>query len=366
MPEGSVRPNARPESAESASRPAPPRRRLIGRGLMIGGVLAAGIAAGTLWLNGGGQVSTDNAYIQADRLLVATDVSGIVREISVQEGQQVAKGEVLFVLDPAPFRHAVDQARANLQQTALQLRSMQSEYRHIQRDIAAQEAAVQLAIVQFERQQQLVNTQSVSRSAYDQARFGLEQAQQQLAALRAQAEQQLAKLGNAGAEGPVEQHPQYLAAAAQLAEAERQLEHATVRAPFAGTVTRVAQLQPGQYLAAATPAFGLVSSDSFWVEAQPKETDLTHVRPGAPATVTVDTYPGRVWHGTVESISPASGATFSVLPAQNTTGNWVKVVQRIPVRVRLEAGEDAPRLSAGMSAEVTIETGHQRHLSDLW
>jgi membrane fusion protein (multidrug efflux system) len=304
--------------------------------------------------------------VQSDRLLVATDVSGVVQRIAVQEGQSVARGDVLFVLDPAPFRNAVEQARAELQQTVLTLRAMQAEHLRIQRDIAAQEAAVQLARAQFDRQQQLVNTQSTARSAFDQARFGLLQAEQQLASLRAQAEEQLAKLGSAGAGGPVEQHPQYLAAAAQLAEAERQQAHATVRAPFAGVVTRVAQLQPGQYLAAATPAFGLVASDHVWVEAQPKETDLTYLRAGAPATVTVDAYPGITWHGTVQSISPASGATFSVLPAQNATGNWVKVVQRIPVRIQIEPEPDAPPLSAGMSAEVSIDTGRERHLSALW
>ena len=373
MPEGSIR-VFRPtegdaESGDSATQPRPGRRRRrrwLRPALMLGGVLALGLGAGTMWLTCGRYSSTDNAYVQADRLLVATDVAGIVQRIAVLEGEAVKPGQVLFQLDPAPFQHAVDQARANLQQTALTLRSMQADYQRIQRDIAAQEAAVQLAQAQFERQAQLVATSAVSRAAYDQARFGLAQAQQQLASLRSQAEVQLARLGNAGPDGPVEQHPQYLEAQAQLAEAERQLNHTTVKAPFAGIVTRVPQLQPGQYLAASTPAFGLVATDHVWVEAQPKETDLTWVRPGDPATVTVDTYPGRVWEGVVESISPASGATFSVLPAQNSSGNWVKVVQRIPVRIRVDQQSDAPPLRAGMSTEVSIDTGHERHLADLW
>jgi len=364
MPEGSVRVfRAGPDETGTA----PPRRdlrRWLRPILMLGGVLAFIVAGGAWWLQGGRYAGTDNAYVQADKLLIATDVSGIVQRIAVQEGEQVAAGQVLFQLDPAPFQHAVDGARAQLAQTALTLRAMQEDYSRIQRDIAAQEAAVQLAQAQFERQAQLVNTNAVSRAAYDQARFGLMQAQQQLAGLRAEAAVQLAKLGGE-VEAPVEQHPQYLQAQAELAEAERKLAHTTVRAPFAGVVTQVPQLQPGQYLAAATPAFALVSTGTVWVDAMPKETDLTYVRPGDPVTVTVDTYPGRVWEGTVESISPASGATFSVLPAQNASGNWVKVVQRIPVRIRVEQPEDAPRLRAGMSAVISIDTGHQRHLSDL-
>ncbi|MFC7538288.1 HlyD family efflux transporter periplasmic adaptor subunit [Siccirubricoccus deserti] len=174
---------------------------------------------------------------------------------------------------------------------------------------------------------------------------------------------QLAKLGG-DANAPVEHHPDYLDAAARVAEAERQLDHTTLRAPFAGVVTQVSSVQPGQYLAAATPAFALVSSDHVWVDALPKETDLTHVKPGDPATITIDTYPGVIWQGSVESISPASGSTFSVLPAQNASG--VKVVQRIPVRIRVEQPADAPRLRAGMSAVVSIDTGHERHLSDIF
>ena len=175
---------------------------------------------------------------------------------------------------------------------------------------------------------------------------------------------QLAKLGGE-ADAPVEQHPDWRAAEARLAEAKRQLDHTTMRAPFAGIVTQVSSLQPGQYLGAATPAFALVSDQRVWVDALPKETDLTHVKPGDKATVTVDTYPGVTFDASVESISPASGSTFSVLPAQNASGNWVKVVQRIPVRIRVEQPADGPKLRAGMSAEVSIDTGHERHLSDL-
>ena len=224
---------------------------------------------------------------------------------------------------------------------------------------------MQLAQANNDRAAQIVGSGAVTRAAYDQVRYGLQQAQQQLESLRAQAKMQLARLGG-DATAPVESHPDYKAAQARLAEAQRQLDHTVLRAPFAGVVTQVSSLQPGQYLGAASPAFALVSSDQVWVDALPKETDLTHVKPGDKATVTIDTYPGLTWAGEVESISPASGSTFSVLPAQNASGNWVKVVQRIPVRVKVVEPAGGPPLRAGMSAVVSIDTGHERHLSDIF
>jgi membrane fusion protein (multidrug efflux system) len=363
MPEGSIR--AAPAPAAVTTAEPPPRRRWLRPALMLGGVLAVAIGAGAFWLHGGRYAGTDDAYVQADKLLLATDVAGIVQRIAVREGDTVQLGQVLVVLDPAPFRHALDQAQAKLQQIALSLTAMQADYQRMLRDIAAQAAAVNLAQVQFERQSGLLGTSAALRSAYDQAHFGLLQSQQQLESLRVQAQVQLAKLGG-DATAPVERHPDYLDAAAHLAEAQRQLDHTTLRAPFAGVVTQVSTVQPGQYLAAATPAFALVSSDHLWVDALPKETDLTHVKPGDAATITIDTYPGVTWQGHVESISPASGSTFSVLPAQNASGNWVKVVQRIPVRIRVEQDAGMPRLRAGMSAVVSIDTGRERHLSDLF
>ncbi|HEY4860253.1 MAG TPA: efflux RND transporter periplasmic adaptor subunit, partial [Xanthobacteraceae bacterium] len=162
---------------------------------------------------------------------------------------------------------------------------------------------------------------------------------------------------------PVEQHPRYRDAVAQRNEAARQLDHTVVKAPFAGIVTNVPSLAPGKYLQASMTAFYLVATDYVWVDSNPKETELTNVRPGQPVTVTVDTYPDVEWHGAVDSISPAAAQEFSLLPAQNTSGNWVKVVQRIPMRVRLDtSNKNLPPLRAGMSVEVNVDTGHQRGL----
>jgi membrane fusion protein, multidrug efflux system len=160
---------------------------------------------------------------------------------------------------------------------------------------------------------------------------------------------------------PIDKHPQYIQALAQRDEAARELRDSVVRAPFDGAVTNVPQLEPGMYLTASTTAFYLVDTDHVWVEAQPKETELTYVRSGESATVTIDTYPGRKWHGSVASIGPASQSQFSLLPAENTSGNWVKVVQRIPLRVEIDtSNKSMPPLRSGMSAEVSVHTGHKR------
>jgi membrane fusion protein (multidrug efflux system) len=157
------------------------------------------------------------------------------------------------------------------------------------------------------------------------------------------------------------QDPQYQQAKAQVDEAQRQLDHTVVKAPFGGIVTEVPSITIGKYLAASTTAFYLVDMDHLWVDATPKETELTYVRSGQPVTVTVDTYPNAKWHGTVQSISPAAAQQFALLPAQNTSGNWVKVVQRILMRVRIETGDkNQPPLRAGMSVEANVDTGHAR------
>ncbi|WP_424140806.1 HlyD family secretion protein, partial [Roseomonas chloroacetimidivorans] len=342
-----------------------PRRNRWRWPLMLGGLVL--VAGGSLywWLTGGRYVSEEDAYVQADKLMLSLDVSGVVQEIPVHEGEDVKQGQILFRLDPASFQFALDGAKAQLEQTRLAIDAMKADYQRILRETAAQQAQVQLAQVENDRYAQAVRSNSVSRSDYDRARFRLQQAQAQLEALRQQAQVQLAKL-NGQAEIPTDQHPDYMSAKARVDEAQRQLDHTVLRAPFAGVVTQVASLQPGQYLTASTPAFGLVSSEHVWVDAFPKETALTYAKLGDPVTVTVDTYPDRVWHGRLQSIAPVSGSQFSVLPAQNTSGNWVKVVQRIPARIQVDREPGDPPLRAGMSVVISIDTGHQRHLSDLF
>ncbi len=351
-------------SADETPLHARKRTRLLRPLLMIGGIVAVATVSFFYWLHGGRYVSIDNAYVRAAKVAVATDVSGTVTEVSVREGQVVRKGDVLFRINPRKFEIAVEGAKARMAEVALSLRAMKVDYQRMLRDIEAKQAQVQSDEAAYERYANLVRGGSVTRADYDEAKFRLAANRAVLASLKELAQVQLARLGG-DPEVDVTTMPQYLLAKSQVDEAQRQLDDTVFTAPFNGVATQVESLQPGMYLASATPAFGLVSHERVWVEASPKETDLTHVKMGDPVTVTVDTYPGRTWTGVVESIAPASGAEFSVLPAQNASGNWVKVVQRIPLRVRVERKPGDPDLRAGMSVVVSIDTGHVRHVSDL-
>lgn len=346
------------------------RRRLLRRVLMLGGVIAVVIGGIAFWLTGGRYVGTDDAYIQANKLLVSTDVSGLVLDVAVKEGQKVRRGDVLFRLDPLPFRIALQQAQSHMDEAAQTIRSEEEDYRRILRDIEAQRAQVQLAQTSYDRQVALIRIGGTSQQNVDQAKATLQTAQSQSGSLEQQAAVQLAKLG--GQIGlPVERHPEFLQAKAARDEAQRQLDHTIVRAPFDGTVTQVASLQPGAMIVSSMAAFmptsavGLVGDTGKWVEANLKETDLTYVHPGQPVSVTIDSFPGRVWHGSVLAIAPATGAQFSVLPSENSSGNWVKVVQRLAVRIAFDPAQDLSPVRAGMSVTAEIDTGHKRHISDL-
>ncbi|OPK06560.1 HlyD family secretion protein [Pseudomonas sp. VI4.1] len=314
------------------------------------------------WYVFGGQVvSTDNAYIQAERVGVSTDVSGIVAAIEVSDNQVVRKGQVLFRLKPEPFEIALASARAQLENARNQILYLKASYNQSLAEITQAEARLPYYQTNFQRLEKLVSVSAVSKTIYDDARQDLDNTRQQVSVAKARAGAALAQLGGR-LDRPLEQHPSYLQAQAALHEAERNLRNSVVTAPFGGVVTNVDSLQVGAYLQPPQSGFSLVSSEHLWVAASPKETELTNAHVGQGATIEVDTYPGVTWHGTVESISPASSSSFSLLPAQNTTGNWVKVVQRIPVRIRIDDAAGKPALRHGMSAVVEIDTGTARGL----
>jgi membrane fusion protein, multidrug efflux system len=348
-----------PVAPEKAQRS--PRRPWIRRASFA--LLPLTLVGGCYWYVSGGQVmSTDDAYVEAETVGISTDVSGIVKEIDVTDNQHVEVGQVLYRLDPRQFQIALSNAKANLAETALTVDAMKLDYRRMLSDVAAQQAQVSLDQTNYDRNAMLLRSATVSQAVYDQMQAALEVGKNKLESLRHQAQVQLARLAG-NPDIPVTQAPQYLQAQAQVDEAQRQLDDTVVKAPFAGTVTNVASIAPGKYLAAWTTAFYLVDADHVWVDATPKETELTYVQPGQPITVTVDTYPDAEWHGTVESISPAAAQQFSVLPAQNTSGNWVKVVQRVPMRARVDTTDkNQSPLRAGMSVEVNVDTGHARGL----
>jgi membrane fusion protein (multidrug efflux system) len=320
------------------------------------------LATGYYYVTGGQVMSTDDAYVQAEKVGISTDVSGIVQDVAVKDNQQIEAGQVLYRLDPRQFQIALDNAKANLAQVAMSIEAMKQDYKRMMSDTAAQQAQVDLDQTNYDRNAMLLKTATISQAVFDQARYTLENDKGKLAALQQQTKVQLAKLGG-DPDIATTDHPQYRQAQAQVDEAQRQLDHTIVTAPFAGIVTNVPAIAPGKYLAASTTAFFLVDTDHVWVDATPKETELTYVRPGQPVTITVDMYPDHEWQGVVESVSPAAAQEFSLLPAQNTSGNWVKVVQRVPIRVRLDTSDkNLPPLRAGMSVEVDVDTGHARGL----
>jgi membrane fusion protein (multidrug efflux system) len=360
-----ISPGSSQADAPGARAPARRRGNFVRPILMIGGIVIVIAGTGYLWLTGGRMVSTDDSYVEAAEVNATTDVSGIVSQVLVHEGEPVKTGQVLFQLGQRHFQIAVDGAKAKLAETGLTLASMKEDYQRMLKDADTAAARVAEDQSDFSRYASLIRSGGVTRAEYDDAKYKLQADQANLAALQEQAKTQLAKLGGDVAT-PIDQYPDYQSGQADVAEAQRQLNHTTVRAPFDGIVTNVEQLQPGQYLTAASPAFGIVSTDDVWVTAQFKETQLTHIRLGQPVTIGVDAYPSQKWTGVVQSVAPASGSQFSLLPAENSSGNWVKVVQRIPVRIKITGGPRDVRLAAGMSAEISVDTGHKRHFSDLY
>ena len=351
-----------PESSSTPEEPPrSPRRRGLRWGLFL--LLPIVLMVGAyFYFEGGAYTSTDDAYIEADKVGLSTDVSGMVEAIEVSDNQHVTAGQVLFRLDPLPFQLKLDQAQSQLGMVRDNLNALKANYQNVQAQIKQAEDQIAFNQLQYQRQETLARQQFTPQMSLDQARLNLQTSQQTLVSDKAQLASIVANL-DGNPDIPIEQHPQYRQALAQRDEAARQLRDSVVRAPYNGTVTNVPSLQLGMYLPASTAAFNLVDTDRVWVEAQPKETELTDVRPGEPATITVDTYPGPEWRGTVASIGPAAQSEFALLPAQNTSGNWVKVVQRIPLRVQIDTTDkNMPPLRAGMSVEVSVYTGHKRGL----
>ena len=356
---------AREASADAPVEQTRRQSRLLRPALMVGGVVLILLAVLLYWLFSGGSVSVTDSYVKARRVALSTDVSGLVTEVAVKDHQQVAKGQILFELDPAQFAIAVTQARARLAEVKQKIEAAKHGYGAQIAKIEAQKAVVANDRINFHSYAALIGNGGVTRTAYNNAKYKLRSDEATLDAMTAQAGVDLAQLsGNPHI--AVTKTPQYQQARAALDLAQLNAAHAVVRAPFAGIVTQTAKLQPGMFLPAGTAAFGLVSAKDVWVRSQPKETQLTWVRNGDHVRIHVDTYPGKIWHGVVGSISPASGSSFSLLPAQNSSGNWVKVVQRIPVHIKITSGPKNLPLRNGMSAEITILTGHKRSLSKLF
>ncbi len=342
-------------AAEQAATPPVPRRRRVPLWLWIAAPAAVIGFFGWEWVVANRQVSTDNAYVKAERILIAPQVGGRVVEVAVGQNQPVKKGDLLFRIDPEPLRIALAQNEATLAYVANTTRASRAKVTGAGTSVAAKRETLAWAQRDLIRMQQLAEQQLVSRKMLDDARHAVAEAKTDLAdAIASESEANAALSGNAGT--PLEDLPGYRGAMAMLAKARLDLAHAEVRAPADGIIG-LHDLQVGEYINVGQTAMPLVATNPIWVEANFKETELTRMHVGQPAIIEVDTYPGVKWKAHVASIAPASGAEFSVLPPQNATGNWVKIVQRIPVRLEIDGADrqDAPQLRAGMSADVKVD-----------
>jgi membrane fusion protein, multidrug efflux system len=338
----------------------PANRRRIRLLLMVGGPSIVLAIALYFYLAGGRYESTDNASLQTGMVAISPNVSGTVVEIDVSENQRVAAGDILFRIGPGTLRSSVALAEAELVEARSDVASLQADYREALTQVSAARARYGLARSDAARQRSLLDEGIASRAQYDEAQTGVSTAREAIASAEAKAEGFRARLATMRG-GGIDAEPGVRAAAARLDQAKIKLGDTVVRAPRDGIVTRVNQLQIGSYVSPGKPVFVLTGL-TYWVQANFKEDQLRYMRVGQPAQVTIDAFPDHVLQGKVESFSPGTGSSFAVLPAENATGNWVKVVQRLPVQIAIEATPEDLPLSAGLSAKVEVDTGHERHL----
>ena len=338
---------------------APKPRKVLRWVLLVIVPLLALVGAAYIYLHGGRFIATDNAYVKGDKVPVSAQVTGTVMAVMVQDNQAVAKDQVLFVLDPTPFEHNLARAEARLAQVRTDLSALKASYREKQAEITLSRTKHRFAQREQQRQGDLVDKNFISAAKFDDAKQNTDLAEQQTQALEMDLKRIAEALGG-GLDTPIERHPSYRLAMAELAQIQLDLKRTTVRSAQAGVVSRPPK--PGQFVAAGALAMALVVTDHWWIEANFTETELTFIQPGQRAKISIDTYPDMQWDAQVESLSPATGAEFSLIPAQNATGNWIKVTQRIAVRLALQPSTSAPVLRSGMSAHVQIDTEHRRRL----
>lgn len=336
--------------------PVEPKRRRWLRPLLLFGVpLLIAAIAGYVYLTSGRYTSTDNAYVQRDMVSVSPDVTGRIVAANVRENQRVRKGDALFTIDPEPYRIALAQADADLATARVNVATMATDTGSAAADIQDAHAQITLAQATYDRQAALMRQGFTTRAALDAATQSVAAGKAKLATALASAARARQQLGSGGGSGQP--------AAIQVALAKREkaaldLARTIVRAPADGVVSQTSRLQVGTITPSGVPALSLVISDRSWVEANFKETDLNHMAVGQPAELTFDAYRGMKVRGHVQSIGAGTGSEFSVLPAQNANGNWVKVTQRVPVRIAIDGAPSRP-LIAGLSTDVRVDTGRR-------
>jgi membrane fusion protein, multidrug efflux system len=345
MKEGSITAAGELEAVETRDKNVV-RRRL----LMLSVPLLVLLVGGYLWLTSGRYVSTDNAYVQQDKVSIAAEVGGRITEVNVRENQQVKKGDILFRIDPRPFRIALEQAEAQIAQAQVSVAEKRADLAGTSADIVGSKDAVAIAQREFERQAELLKRGFTTRTTYDASLHSMQEAKTRLANAVAEEAKKRSSLRG----GNTNDEPALLAAYAARDQALLNLSRTEVRAPADGRASQTERVQVGAMIITAVPMITIVRSDP-WVEANYKETDLDEMLIGQPATLKFDAYPGMKLCGHVASIGAGTGSEFSVLPAQNATGNWVKVTQRVPVRIAIDCKPSRPMI-AGLSTHVSVDT----------
>ena len=339
------------------------QRTILRLALLVGVPLVAIVGGAIWWLSGGRYIVTENAYVKAHIVQIATEVSGAVRRVPVLDHAAVSAGEVLLTIEPRPFRLALDSAEAELDTARTRVETLRGTWREAVSELADAEARAAYARRQWQRQEELAVKGVASASKRDESQNDARAAADHVTTVREKLRRVLTEL-NGDPEFPADEHPLVREKSAARERAALDFARTTVRAPVDGVVVNL-RLQRGEQVKAATPLFALVAVNRPWVEANFKETELTHMRVGQKASVVLDMYPDTIWEALVESVSPATGAEFAILPPQNASGNWVKVVQRLPVKLRLLPHRGEPPLRAGMTATVRIDTGRQRSITDV-
>ncbi|WP_184768694.1 HlyD family secretion protein [Aminobacter carboxidus] len=346
-----------------APAPAPKKRgRLV---LMAALPLALVVGGGYFWVTGGRYQETENANLRQAKVNIASEAAGRIVKVDVADNTTVKSGDVLFEVDPEPYKIALAQSDAALAAARLNVEQLRAAYSQAVAQERVAASGLDYAQSQFDRSNGLVNKGVNTKSSLDEARMDLDKAQEQhSAAVQGIASAKAALGGNPDIE--TDKHPTVLSALAARDNAAFNLAQTTVRAPADGVVSQAASFKVGQFVGTGTALFSLVETGDTWIEANFKETQLTHMKPGQQAEIVLDTYPDRTFHGTVEAIGAGTGAEFSLLPAQNATGNWVKVTQRIPVRVKVDTADGGLAMRTGMSATVSIDTGVSRGFGSIF
>ncbi|RWN19825.1 MAG: HlyD family secretion protein [Mesorhizobium sp.] len=367
--EAPAQPAAAPPAVAPPVQPAPvpvKKKRRLGRFLLMVALPAAlAVGGGYVWVTGGRYQETENANLQQAKVSIASDTAGRIVKVDIFDNQLVKQGDELFAIDPEPYRIALAQADAAVAGARLNVEQLRAAYGQSMAQQKSDASQVAFAQSQFDRAADLAQKGINAKSSLDEAKNDLDKAKQQLAV----AEQGIisAKAGLGGnPDIETDKHPTVMAALAARDKAAYDLDQTTVKAPADGIVSQASSFKVGQYVGSGTPLFSLVETGDTWIDANFKETQLTHMKPGQKAEIVVDTYPGRTFEATVKAIGAGTGAEFSLLPAQNATGNWVKVTQRIPVRLELIDADAKMALRTGMSATVTVDTGVARGLPSIF